>query len=163
MIPPGTDAGLWLNDISYVWDVDFKHLKFGMIRFDANTCKSISGVEVPSSNRSELAKYFTIDKGKIIATILAIGFILHHGVMRWRFGADSCNWLLTKGRFQGRTVWQPYGCMMHDYSMQEAHTCFRWKKYCCTFWFGDKDQDLTHDQSKMDLWCQLPGNLIILN
>lgn len=87
------------------------------------------GVEVPSSNRSELAKYFTIDKGKIIATILAIGFILHHGVMRWRFGADSCNWLLTKGRFQGRTVWQPYGCMMHDYSMQEAHTCFRYVAY----------------------------------
>jgi len=87
------------------------------------------GVEVPSSNRSELAKYFTIDKGKIIATFLAIGFILHHGVMRWRFGADSCNWLLTKGRFQGRTVWQPYGCMMHDYSMQEAHTCLRYVAY----------------------------------
>ena len=86
---------------------------------------SPSGVDVPTSHRSELAKYFTIDKGKIIATFLAVGFILHHGVMRWRFGADSCDWLLTKGRFQGRTVWQPYGCMMHDYSRQEAHTCLR--------------------------------------
>lgn len=31
-------------------------------------------------------------------------------------GTDSCQWLLSTGRFLGKNVWQPYGCMMHKYS-----------------------------------------------
>ena len=128
MIPPGerhlSQCDLLVHDILTENPLPLVDFKTSKSRRSPLPFLSV-GVDVPPSHRSELAKYFTIDKGKIIATILAVGFILHHGVMRWRFGADSCNWLLTKGRFQGRTVWQPYGCMMHDYSMQEAHTCLR--------------------------------------
>lgn len=30
-------------------------------------------------------------------------------------GGDSCEWLLSRGRYLGENVWQPYGCMMHKY------------------------------------------------
>lgn len=30
-------------------------------------------------------------------------------------GSDSCEWLLSRGRYLGENVWQPYGCMMHKY------------------------------------------------
>lgn len=30
-------------------------------------------------------------------------------------GGDTCEWLLSSGRYLGETVWQPYGCMMHKY------------------------------------------------
>lgn len=30
-------------------------------------------------------------------------------------GGDSCEWLLSRGRYLGEDVWQPYGCMMHKY------------------------------------------------
>lgn len=29
---------------------------------------------------------------------------------------DSCKWLLSDGRYKGDMGWQPYGCMMHEYS-----------------------------------------------
>jgi len=32
-------------------------------------------------------------------------------------GSDSCQWLLSKGRFKGDNEWQPYGCMVHKYSL----------------------------------------------
>jgi len=31
-------------------------------------------------------------------------------------GSDSCQWLLSDGHFQGYNEWQPFGCMMHQYS-----------------------------------------------
>jgi hypothetical protein len=33
-------------------------------------------------------------------------------------GNDSCNWLLSDGRFPGYGVWQPYGCMVHKYNLE---------------------------------------------
>ena len=31
-------------------------------------------------------------------------------------GTDTCQNLMSDGRFPGSNTWQPYGCMMHKYS-----------------------------------------------
>lgn len=33
-------------------------------------------------------------------------------------GDDSCEHLLSSGRFLGEKVWQPHGCMMHKYKQR---------------------------------------------
>lgn len=77
---------------------------------------------------------------KKVALLLVLGFVLYHGLLNWNYGelsichqsidpyvsirclclpfpgSDSCQWLLSKGRFKGDNEWQPYGCMMHKYS-----------------------------------------------
>lgn len=46
---------------------------------------------------------------------MVIGFICYHGLIHLRFGSDSCKWLLSDGRLKN-DMWQPYGCMMHQYT-----------------------------------------------
>ncbi|VFV36903.1 Hypothetical predicted protein [Lynx pardinus] len=38
-------------------------------------------------------------------------------------GNDSCEYLLSSGRFLGEKVWQPHSCMMHKYKISEAKNC----------------------------------------
>eukprot|EP00069_Balaena_mysticetus_P010560 bmy_06977T0 len=41
----------------------------------------------------------------------------------YRTGNDSCEYLLSSGRFLGEKVWQPHSCMMHKYKISEAKNC----------------------------------------
>ncbi|XP_053469423.1 N-acetylneuraminate 9-O-acetyltransferase isoform X3 [Ictalurus furcatus] len=43
-------------------------------------------------------------------------------------GRDTCEWLLSSGRFLGDSAWQPYGCMMHKYKSIEAKACLNNKR-----------------------------------
>ncbi|XP_054461397.1 N-acetylneuraminate 9-O-acetyltransferase isoform X3 [Anoplopoma fimbria] len=49
-------------------------------------------------------------------------------VLAYSLGGDSCERLLSKGRYLGENVWQPYGCMMHKYKSIEAKTCLAEKR-----------------------------------
>ncbi|KAG0728496.1 N-acetylneuraminate 9-O-acetyltransferase [Chionoecetes opilio] len=64
----------------------------------------------------ELNLYVNSKIAKIIATGVVIVFITYHGFLHAVDGGDSCQRLLSDGRFQGALVWQPYGCMLHTYS-----------------------------------------------
>ncbi|KAJ8403107.1 hypothetical protein AAFF_G00360230 [Aldrovandia affinis] len=64
-------------------------------------------------------------EGPIIAIILLTVF---HSVSRYYGGGDTCEWLLSSGRFLGESVWQPYGCMMHKYRSFEAKSCLGQKR-----------------------------------
>ncbi|XP_041374729.1 N-acetylneuraminate 9-O-acetyltransferase-like [Gigantopelta aegis] len=44
-------------------------------------------------------------------------------------GNDSCEWLLSDGRFPGYNTWQPYGCMMHKYTKSDARMCMHYISY----------------------------------
>ncbi|EDX01254.1 N-acetylneuraminate 9-O-acetyltransferase [Drosophila yakuba] len=63
---------------------------------------------------------------KKVALLLVLGFIVYHGLLNWNYGSDSCQWLLSKGRFKGDNEWQPYGCMVHKYSLTDTRRCLRY-------------------------------------
>ncbi|KAH8368347.1 hypothetical protein KR084_010355 [Drosophila pseudotakahashii] len=63
---------------------------------------------------------------KKVALLLVLGFIVYHGLLNWNYGGDSCQWLLSKGRFKGDNEWQPYGCMVHKYSLTDTRRCLRY-------------------------------------
>ncbi|KAK6632527.1 hypothetical protein RUM43_013295 [Polyplax serrata] len=39
--------------------------------------------------------------------------------------ANSCALIMKDGRYNGRREWQPYGCMMHNYTQMDTKKCFR--------------------------------------
>ncbi|KAJ9581661.1 hypothetical protein L9F63_023160, partial [Diploptera punctata] len=57
------------------------------------------------------------------------------------FRIDSCKWLLSDGRYKGDQEWQPYGCMMHQYSQTDTRRCLRylafWGKHNHFVFIGD--------------------------
>nr|XP_006011687.1 PREDICTED: CAS1 domain-containing protein 1 [Latimeria chalumnae] len=61
---------------------------------------------------------------KLLAFSAAVLLAICHSVSRHHGGSDTCDWLLSSGRFLGGNVWQPYGCMMHKYKTNEARSCF---------------------------------------
>ncbi|KAL7743039.1 hypothetical protein ACLKA6_005786 [Drosophila palustris] len=71
---------------------------------------------------------------KKVALLLVLGFVVYHGLLNWNYGSDSCQWLLSKGRFKGDNEWQPYGCMMHKYSYTDTRRCLRYLAF-----FGNKN------------------------
>lgn len=66
---------------------------------------------------------------KKIALVLVLGFTGYHLMLHVSYGIDSCKWLLSDGRFQGYHVWQPYGCMLHNYTRTDARMCMRYIAY----------------------------------
>ncbi|XP_031826197.1 N-acetylneuraminate (7)9-O-acetyltransferase isoform X2 [Nomia melanderi] len=68
----------------------------------------------------------TVASAKKLATALVVCFILYHGLMHLIYGSDSCKWLLTEGRYKGDKEWQPYGCMMHNYTQTDSRRCMRY-------------------------------------
>ncbi|EFX82868.1 hypothetical protein DAPPUDRAFT_48914 [Daphnia pulex] len=86
---------------------------------------------------SEIIKQFNVLNAKILA-ILLVGCLLgYHGVLKFMNGTDTCQGLLTKGRFQGNHQWQPYGCMIHSLSRLDADNCFRKTRFMTgedSFW-----------------------------
>ncbi|KAL7381853.1 hypothetical protein ABVT39_012362 [Epinephelus coioides] len=81
-----------------------------------------------SLGKREINQHFTIKNAKLISLVVVILLIVFHTASRYYGGGDSCEWLLSKGRYLGENVWQPYGCMMHKYKSIEAKTCLAKKQ-----------------------------------
>ncbi|XP_051791780.1 N-acetylneuraminate 9-O-acetyltransferase isoform X1 [Erpetoichthys calabaricus] len=77
-----------------------------------------------SLGKREINQHFSIKNAKLLALVAVVLLTALHSV-RLYYGADddTCNWLLSSGRFLGESVWQPYGCMMHKYKRSEARNC----------------------------------------
>uniref|UniRef100_A0A146L4G4 CAS1 domain-containing protein 1 n=1 Tax=Lygus hesperus TaxID=30085 RepID=A0A146L4G4_LYGHE len=73
----------------------------------------------------DIIKQINSKNAKFVAIGFVIGFILYHGIVHQRYGADSCGWLLTGGKYKGDMEWQPYGCMMHQYTQLDMRRCIR--------------------------------------
>uniref|UniRef100_A0A4W5NC92 CAS1 domain containing 1 n=1 Tax=Hucho hucho TaxID=62062 RepID=A0A4W5NC92_9TELE len=81
-----------------------------------------------SLGKREINQYFCIKNAKILSLAAVILLTVFHTVSRYYGGGDTCEWLLSSGRFLGENVWQPYGCMMHRYKSIEAKTCLAEKR-----------------------------------
>lgn len=42
---------------------------------------------------------------------------------------NSCALILKDGRYNGKKIWQPYGCMMHNYSQVDSRRCFKLQQF----------------------------------
>lgn len=81
-----------------------------------------------SLGKREINQYFTVKHAKILSALVLLLLFVLHSTSRLFGGSDSCQWLLSTGRFQGNSVWQPDGCMMHSYSSTEAKSCLAGKQ-----------------------------------
>ncbi|XP_058475744.1 N-acetylneuraminate 9-O-acetyltransferase isoform X2 [Solea solea] len=81
-----------------------------------------------SLGKREINQHFTIKNAKLISLVVVILLLVLHTASRYYGGGDSCEWLLSRGRFLGENVWQPYGCMMHKYKSTEAQSCLAEKR-----------------------------------
>ncbi|KAF7658718.1 hypothetical protein LDENG_00008830 [Lucifuga dentata] len=81
-----------------------------------------------SLGKREINQYFTIKNAKLISLAIVVLLLLFHTASRCYGGGDSCEWLLSSGRYLGENVWQPYGCMMHKYKSNEAKACLAEKR-----------------------------------
>ncbi|KRF97516.1 uncharacterized protein Dwil_GK10363 [Drosophila willistoni] len=84
------------------------------------------GVHRPPTKADLFIKQLNSTNAKKVALLLVLGFIFYHGLLNWNYGSDSCQWLLSKGRFKGDNEWQPYGCMLHKYSLTDTRRCLRY-------------------------------------
>ncbi|XP_029590665.1 N-acetylneuraminate 9-O-acetyltransferase isoform X1 [Salmo trutta] len=81
-----------------------------------------------SLGKREINQYFCIKNAKLLSLAAVILLTVFHTASRYYGGGDTCEWLLSSGRFLGENVWQPYGCMMHKYKSIEAKTCLAGKR-----------------------------------
>uniref|UniRef100_A0A4W4H7V6 N-acetylneuraminate (7)9-O-acetyltransferase n=1 Tax=Electrophorus electricus TaxID=8005 RepID=A0A4W4H7V6_ELEEL len=81
-----------------------------------------------SLGKREINQYFNIKNAKLLSLVAVILLSVFHSISRYYGGRDTCEWLLSSGRFLGENVWQPYGCMLHKYKNTEAKACLQNKK-----------------------------------
>ncbi|XP_057684438.1 N-acetylneuraminate 9-O-acetyltransferase isoform X2 [Corythoichthys intestinalis] len=81
-----------------------------------------------SLGKRDINQHFNIKNAKLISLVLVVLLSVFHATSRYIGGADSCEWLLSSGRYLGENVWQPYGCMMHKYKSIEAKSCLSQKR-----------------------------------
>ncbi|KAF3833751.1 hypothetical protein F7725_024954 [Dissostichus mawsoni] len=86
-----------------------------------------------SLGKREINQHFTIKNAKLISLVLVSLLIVFHTASRYYGGGDSCEWLLSKGRYLGENVWQPYGCMMHKYKSNQQLPCSKASGLCGRF------------------------------
>ncbi|XP_036616173.1 N-acetylneuraminate 9-O-acetyltransferase isoform X3 [Trichosurus vulpecula] len=73
--------------------------------------------------RREINQYFSVSSAKGLALAAVLLLAAGHAALRHYPGHDSCEHLLSSGRFLGEKVWQPHSCMMHKYKVSEAKNC----------------------------------------
>ncbi|KAK4300437.1 hypothetical protein Pmani_027363 [Petrolisthes manimaculis] len=74
----------------------------------------------------ELNLYCNSKIAKIVASVVVGCFIAYHSFLHVVHGGESCQRLLSDGRFQGELIWQPYGCMLHTYSDIDSRRCMQY-------------------------------------
>ncbi|KAJ8776138.1 hypothetical protein J1605_015799 [Eschrichtius robustus] len=62
--------------------------------------------------KREINHYFSVRSAKVLALVAVLLLALCHLASRRYRGNDSCEYLLSSGRFLGEKVWQPHSCMM---------------------------------------------------
>ncbi|PAA88338.1 hypothetical protein BOX15_Mlig034020g1, partial [Macrostomum lignano] len=77
----------------------------------------------------EISQIVNVENAKRLALLLMVCFSAYHGVLLLKSGGDTCKWLLSEGRFQGYSTWQPSGCMAHKYSRQDLSMCLNYIAY----------------------------------
>lgn len=93
-------------------------------------------METKSTSKAEyFIQQLNANNAKKVALLMVIGFIVFHGLIHLRVGSDSCKWLLSDGRLKRDREWQPYGCMLHQYTETDTRRCLRY----LAFW-GTKNQ-----------------------
>ncbi|XP_025020472.1 N-acetylneuraminate 9-O-acetyltransferase isoform X5 [Python bivittatus] len=80
-----------------------------------------------SLGKREINHYFSVRSAKALALGAVLLFAACHAVSRRYQGNDTCEYLLSTGRFLGDKIWQPYSCMMHRYKQSEAKSCLKHK------------------------------------
>ncbi|XP_054847950.1 N-acetylneuraminate 9-O-acetyltransferase [Eublepharis macularius] len=73
--------------------------------------------------KREINHYFSVRSAKVLALGAVLLLAACHAVSRRYQGDDSCEYLLSSGRFLGEKLWQPHSCMMHKYKQGEAKDC----------------------------------------
>ncbi|CAG2171865.1 unnamed protein product, partial [Oppiella nova] len=90
------------------------------------------GVGAMGGRDDAITAKFNATNAKRIALILVMALIAYHGVLHLTYGIKSCKWLLRDGSFHGfgdYSVWQPYGCMIHNYNKIDTRMCLRYIAY----------------------------------
>ncbi|KAM8982322.1 N-acetylneuraminate 9-O-acetyltransferase isoform X1 [Sarcophilus harrisii] len=78
--------------------------------------------------RREINQYFSVSSAKGLALAAVLLLAAGHAALRYYPGHDSCEHLVSSGRFLGEKVWQPHSCMMHKYKVSEAKECLADKR-----------------------------------
>ncbi|XP_030056494.1 N-acetylneuraminate (7)9-O-acetyltransferase [Microcaecilia unicolor] len=73
--------------------------------------------------KREINHYFNVRNAKALALGVVLLLAACHAASRPYRGNDTCEYLLSRGRFLGKNVWQPHSCMMHIYKNGEAKKC----------------------------------------
>ncbi|XP_042744715.1 N-acetylneuraminate 9-O-acetyltransferase isoform X3 [Lagopus leucura] len=73
--------------------------------------------------KREINYYFSVRTAKALALGAVLLLAACHAASRRYRGDDTCEYLLSSGRFLGEKVWQPHSCMMHKYKNSEAKNC----------------------------------------
>ncbi|XP_064556342.1 N-acetylneuraminate 9-O-acetyltransferase [Drosophila montana] len=123
---------------------------------------SEAGVQRIPTRADLLMEQLNAKNAKKVALLLVLGFVLYHGLLNWNYGSDSCQWLLSKGRFKGDNEWQPYGCMMHKYSYTDTRRCLRYLAFFGNknnfVFIGDRSVRLLYERFVEQLQLAQPGD-----
>uniref|UniRef100_A0A8D8UXD8 CAS1 domain-containing protein 1 n=1 Tax=Cacopsylla melanoneura TaxID=428564 RepID=A0A8D8UXD8_9HEMI len=106
-------------------------------------------VHSQTSGGGEFIDEINATNAKKLALLLVITLIGYHGIIHWAYGRDSCKWILSDGRFKGDMAWQPYGCMMHQYSQVDTKKCMKY----LSFWDHNNDFLYIGDARVYDLFA----------
>ncbi|XP_022111656.1 N-acetylneuraminate 9-O-acetyltransferase-like isoform X2 [Acanthaster planci] len=86
----------------------------------------MAGAVIISSYRTILERISTAlteRNGKKVAAVVLALILTCHGFRRYYYGRDTCMDLMNGGRYLGPNVWQPAGCMMHQYTVPDSSKC----------------------------------------
>ncbi|KAI5696856.1 hypothetical protein M8J75_001139 [Diaphorina citri] len=111
-------------------------------------CWSDDGQSQPGGGGGEFIDEINATNAKKFALLLVLALIGYHGLLHWTYGRDSCKWILSDGRFKGDMGWQPYGCMMHQYSQVDTKKCMKY----LSFWDHNNDFLFIGDSRIHDLY-----------
>jgi hypothetical protein len=88
-----------------------------------DTCTSAGELKLRTKrtkiwSAADYVKLLNINTAKTVAVILVICFATFHGILHMLYGVTPCKGLLEDGMYKegGDGLWQPWGCMMHQYS-----------------------------------------------
>ncbi|BFZ21935.1 hypothetical protein BsWGS_24974 [Bradybaena similaris] len=109
--------------------------------------------ETTSSATKEITQYLNVNNAKLVALAMVVAFVMYHEILHFKYGNDSCKWLMSEGRFPGRDTWQPYGCMMHKYTRADAKTCMHYVSY----WGGHNHFAFVGDSRIRQLYYEFIG------
>ncbi|XP_028402866.1 N-acetylneuraminate 9-O-acetyltransferase-like [Dendronephthya gigantea] len=62
---------------------------------------------------------------KGLAVVIVMIAFVYHLLRGAQEGSDSCTRLLTKGEWKSNEMWQPFGCMIHQYHRKKIKTCLK--------------------------------------